>query len=198
MDTSILRIPLSTLPTETRMEALRSLKECLEQFGACKHATVNEGDLQCSLPDFLVHGSIEQARRATPLRATQGPLQSITVIDTPPHQRESLTRLVASLPYEIREADTGFDALPQIDSNTRLVLLNHRPPEVDGLDTLRIIRSEHPAIPVIMISSLIGSSLVYDAQILGISDFMLKPVQPEYLYKSIERAMRLPIIRRTA
>ena len=58
-----------------------------------------------------------------------------------------------------------------------VVVLDVEMPVMDGLETLRVLRDEHPDLPVIMFSSLTerGASTTLDALALGARDYVAKP-----------------------
>ncbi|MGN6507565.1 MAG: protein-glutamate methylesterase/protein-glutamine glutaminase [Tepidisphaeraceae bacterium] len=61
--------------------------------------------------------------------------------------------------------------------NPDLVTLDIEMPEMDGLQTLRELRKQHPRLPVIMFSTLTarGASATLDALAAGASDYVTKP-----------------------
>jgi two-component system, chemotaxis family, protein-glutamate methylesterase/glutaminase len=65
--------------------------------------------------------------------------------------------------------------IPQV--NPDLVTLDVEMPEMNGLETLSAIRKTHPALPVIMFSTLTerGATTTLDALALGASDYVTKP-----------------------
>ena len=76
------------------------------------------------------------------------------------------------------EARDGRAALAKIrDARPDVVILDVEMPELDGLETLREIRSTNPLLPVIMFSSKTqrGALTTLDALALGASDYVTKP-----------------------
>ena len=61
--------------------------------------------------------------------------------------------------------------------NPDLVILDVEMPELDGLQTLALLRKSHPRVPVIMFSSLTqrGAAATLDALALGATDYFAKP-----------------------
>jgi two-component system chemotaxis response regulator CheB len=75
-------------------------------------------------------------------------------------------------------ASSGKTALQQIDYlKPDIVTLDIAMPEMDGLETLRHIRSKDKQLPVIMFSSLTeeGAVATMEALDLGANDFIAKP-----------------------
>lgn len=69
------------------------------------------------------------------------------------------------------------------------VVLDIEMPELDGLGTLRELRTTHPDLPVIMFSSLTerGAAATLEAMSLGASDYVTKPANVGSVNESIER-----------
>ncbi len=68
-----------------------------------------------------------------------------------------------------------------------LVLLDIRLPDGDGLDILSHIRVHHPALPVLMISSVRGAG--QESLRRGAQGFLAKPFKGENLKKAVFRAL---------
>jgi two-component system response regulator AtoC len=62
-------------------------------------------------------------------------------------------------------------------------------PRKDGMETLREIRVMHKDLPVVMISGASSPLNIVDAMRKGATDFLGKPVSPEDLRNSLERAL---------
>jgi two-component system chemotaxis response regulator CheB len=69
----------------------------------------------------------------------------------------------------------GLAKIPQL--NPDIVTLDIEMPELDGLQTLDILRKEFPRLPVIMFSTLTerGASATFEAMSRGASDYVTKP-----------------------
>ena len=65
--------------------------------------------------------------------------------------------------------------IPQV--NPDVVVLDVEMPEMDGLETLKVIRQRYPKLPVIMFSALTqrGAVATLDALTLGANDYVCKP-----------------------
>lgn len=76
-------------------------------------------------------------------------------------------------------AESGIRALEQIDSlNPDIITLDIEMPDMDGLQTLRALRSKGSSLPVIIFSKYTshGASVTMEALELGASDVVAKPV----------------------
>jgi two-component system chemotaxis response regulator CheB len=69
----------------------------------------------------------------------------------------------------------GLTKIPQV--NPDVVLLDVDMPEMDGLETLKVLRKTYPRLPVIMFSTLTqrGASATLEALALGANDYATKP-----------------------
>jgi CheY-like chemotaxis protein len=82
---------------------------------------------------------------------------------------------------DVVEAENGSDLLLSIQSNTLpspvLILLDMNMPKMNGLETLRAIRSNplHAHIPTVMISTSSDAKLIESARYEGINGFITKP-----------------------
>lgn len=88
--------------------------------------------------------------------------------------RKTISNLVENCPefYVIGRARNGLDAIEKVKRlKPDLITLDIEMPELNGLDTLRIIMEENP-IPVVMLSN--GSNATLEAYELGAVDFVLK------------------------
>jgi len=90
---------------------------------------------------------------------------------------------------DIQEAENGSDALDKLkkDSNLNLILLDIMMPIVDGVEFLKIFRSEmsNAHIPVIVLSTDdTRKTEVFDN---GANDFLRKPIKEEDLFSRIEQ-----------
>jgi two-component system, chemotaxis family, protein-glutamate methylesterase/glutaminase len=106
----------------------------------------------------------------------------ILIVDDAVVVRSRLSKLMALEPqFEVvGVAATGRIAIAKIPQlNPDVVILDVEMPDMDGLETLAIIRQSHPNLPVIMFSTqtFTGASATLDALALGASDYATKPSQ---------------------
>ncbi|MCO4845875.1 MAG: response regulator [Sulfurovum sp.] len=113
----------------------------------------------------------------------------VLVVDDDFINRKLLQTLLKKNPDvgEIVEAENGSDALDKMkkDSSIDLILLDIMMPVVDGIEFLKIFRSDmsNAHIPVIVLSTDdTRKSEVFDN---GANDFLRKPVLQEKLYEKI-------------
>jgi diguanylate cyclase (GGDEF)-like protein len=103
----------------------------------------------------------------------------LLIVDDIGDNRSILTRRFERRGFEVVEADSGFTAIELISRESfDLVLLDVMMPGIDGIETLKRIRSlqSASALPVIMVTAKSESSNIVDALELGANDYVTKPV----------------------
>ncbi len=97
--------------------------------------------------------------------------------------------------FETITATDGQAALSTVEAESPdLVLLDIMMPLMDGMEVLRQIRSRRRTskIPVIMLTAKTASITVDEARQLWVSDFIMKPFDPEVLVRKARKALKLP------
>jgi diguanylate cyclase (GGDEF)-like protein len=103
----------------------------------------------------------------------------LLIVDDISDNRSILTRRFERRGFEVVEADSGFAAIELIERESfDLVLLDVMMPGIDGIETLKRIRSQNSAsvLPVIMVTAKSESGNIVDALELGANDYVTKPV----------------------
>ncbi len=101
---------------------------------------------------------------------------SVLVVDDDLKFRNILKDFLELSGFTVVVAGSGKDALQRLAQTVpRVVLLDVRMPGMDGLLTLKHIRLSHPNLPVICITQDGGDYTQEQAELLGVSDYMLKP-----------------------
>jgi DNA-binding response OmpR family regulator len=106
----------------------------------------------------------------------------VMVVDDEASIRDVLTDFLLAWGCVVTTAESGVAAL-QLLATVRpdLVLLDVSMPGLDGLGTLRQIVMRHPALPVVMVTGVGDRETTATALTIGARDYVLKPLQPEYL-----------------
>jgi two-component system LytT family response regulator len=114
------------------------------------------------------------------------------LIDDEPAARVRLRRLLSGRPQieVIGEAQDGLQAVEQIEQLCPdLVFLDVQMPGLDGFEVLRAIAPPQPLPLVVFVTGFDEHALrAFQAQALG---YLLKPVEPDQLEATIERAWRI-------
>ena len=92
--------------------------------------------------------------------------------------------------YEIETANNGFDAVEMIQqTHFDLIILDEMMPGITGLDTLQRIKDINPSVPVVMITKSEQESIMDRAVGSKISDYLIKPVNPNQVLMSIKKCV---------
>ena len=90
--------------------------------------------------------------------------------------------------YNIVTANNGLSAFNMVSSSSfDLVFLDENMPGLTGLETLIKIKNQHPNLPVVMITKSEEESIMEDAIGSKISDYLIKPVNPNQILLSIKK-----------
>lgn len=97
--------------------------------------------------------------------------------------------------FEILTCSDGRSALDLLETEKPdLIVLDIMMPLMDGMEVLRQIRSHRATsrIPVIMLTAKTASVTVDEARQLWVSDYVMKPFDPEKLVTKVKKALKLP------
>ena len=115
---------------------------------------------------------------------------SILIVDDEPSILQSLGGLLADEGYEVITASNGYEALKQIEAQAPdLVVLDIWMPGIDGIETLREIKKQHPFLPVVIITGHGNIETAVTAVKHGAFDMIEKPLSIEKLIVSINNAL---------
>ncbi|HEU4388466.1 MAG TPA: response regulator [Blastocatellia bacterium] len=117
----------------------------------------------------------------------------ILVADDNPAVREFLATVLEEAGFEVSQASDGAETLKRFrESPADLVLCDVFMPAKDGLEIIKVLRGEHPAIKIIAIS---GDSSALDmlrvAQFLGATEVLSKPIDVAKLLSTVRRVLRI-------
>lgn len=102
-------------------------------------------------------------------------------------------RLMAALLRKVAEADTteadnGDEALVAIAEDAYdLLMIDWNMPGTPGIDIVRSLRRTNPDLPIVMVSSVAQRERVLEAMQAGVSDYIVKPFEPDYLLGKVEK-----------
>jgi two-component system nitrogen regulation response regulator NtrX len=123
----------------------------------------------------------------------------VLIVDDEADIRMLISGILEDEGYKTREAADGESALESIRlREPGLVILDIwlQGSALDGMDLLKIIRTELPALPVVMISGHGTIETAVKAIHLGAYDFIEKPFKSDRLLLVVERAMEAARLRR--
>ena len=89
--------------------------------------------------------------------------------------------------YEVTATTSGTEALAVIqDRLPDLLILDLNMPEPDGFDILRVERSQHPYLRILVISGYLTGTLLEAARFVGAIATIQKPFDPETLVTKVK------------
>ncbi|NTW49172.1 MAG: response regulator [Chlorobiales bacterium] len=131
-------------------------------------------------------------KKSTPPKGNSGesPIR-LMLVDDDDRIRESFSRSLSMIGYEVETAANGEEALKKYGSfQPEIVLLDIRMPGMDGFAVLEKIRELSPNAEVVFITGYGDMNLVIDAMRAGATDFVAKPLQMELLTSVLENARK--------
>jgi DNA-binding response OmpR family regulator len=130
------------------------------------------------------------------LRAAGGTLTHATtavlLVEDDERISEPLIRVLRSEGFDVEHVAAGTPALDAVrERRPGIVLLDLTLPDVDGLDVCRKIRSDHPDLPVIMLTARAEEMDVIVGLNAGADDYVAKPFRLAELVARIRARLRI-------
>ena len=99
-----------------------------------------------------------------------------------------LRHCFSKTPYNVLTAQSGDQAVEMMGNNRcDIVLLDYKMPEKNGIEVLREIQKTHSDTDVLMLTAFSDTSLVVKAIKHGALDYILKPLDTDYLLVSVKK-----------
>ncbi len=117
---------------------------------------------------------------------------NVLVVDDCPDSRIIMEKILRSFDYKVESAASGKEALTRLKKKQirqkpfDLAIIDWAMPELDGIDTSRIIlRNMAPTLPIIVLTSLGKKTGELDVEKEGIKGFLPKPLNASTLFNAI-------------
>jgi two-component system, OmpR family, KDP operon response regulator KdpE len=118
------------------------------------------------------------------------PRRRILVVDDEPRMIRFIQMNLELEGYFVSQATNGFEALNKVkDELPDLVILDVMMPDMDGFETLRLLR-EVSAVPVIMLTVKADEEDKVKGLELGADDYVTKPFSPRELSSRVKAVLR--------
>jgi FixJ family two-component response regulator len=118
------------------------------------------------------------------------PLPRIAVLDDEPAFRQALTRLLRTHGFEVACFATPHEMATSLSvMRFDCLLLDLHMPGINGFDVLRLMRQQGLQVPVIVFTGHDKTETADLARSLGVSSFLLKPLDQATLLAAIARAV---------
>ena len=114
----------------------------------------------------------------------------ILVVDDDPLIRGSLYEMLRGQRFDVEMASDGTEAMSHLQRRPfQLVIADWKMPQVDGMSLLAHIKSQYPDVSVVLITGFGNITSAVEAIRQGAFDYLTKPIQPEELEATIQRAL---------
>ena len=119
------------------------------------------------------------------------PALRVVIADDEPITRMDIKEILEEKGYEvIGEAADGFDAVELCKAKKpELVLMDIKMPLLDGLSAARIMMEEDVDAAIVLLTAYSEREFIDSAKDLGVSGYLVKPIDEKSLIPSIELAM---------
>ncbi len=118
------------------------------------------------------------------------PRHRILIVDDEPRMIRFIQMNLELEGYQVSQASNGFEALNKLrDDLPDLVILDVMMPDMDGFETLRLLR-EVSAVPVIMLTVKADEEDKVRGLELGADDYVTKPFSPKELSSRVKAVLR--------
>jgi DNA-binding NtrC family response regulator len=117
-------------------------------------------------------------------------IATIMLVDDEVPFVEAMTKRLMRRDLEVEQAFSGKEALEKLtsDSKTEVVVLDVKMPGMDGVDTLKAIKSKVPLVEVIMLTGHATVESAIEGMKLGAFDYLLKPCDMDHLIVKVSEA----------
>ncbi|HWN66807.1 MAG TPA: response regulator, partial [Haliangium sp.] len=112
------------------------------------------------------------------------------MVEDEPNLRRVLGAMLTRDGYEVASASDGAEALAVIDDSIDVVLTDLKMPNIDGMEVLRRVAVEHPAVPVVMLTAFGSVGHAVEAVKAGAFDYIEKPGEQEQIRLTIAKAVK--------
>ena len=118
---------------------------------------------------------------------------SVMVVEDDSELREALSETLTLAGYSVATASDGQDALRQLDERQfDLIVSDIQMPRMDGHNLLKKVKSNHPDLPVMLMTAYGSIQQAVDAMRDGAIDYMVKPFEAEVLVNMVSRYATQP------
>jgi len=105
-------------------------------------------------------------------------MMRLLVVEDDPRLREAVVDTLLMKGYDVLEAPNGIEAIALVRSHTiDVVLSDINMPGMDGLELLDQIKTEHPWLPVLLMTAYGDVGQAVQAMQRGANDYLMKPFE---------------------
>lgn len=120
---------------------------------------------------------------------------SILIVDDEGAIRRLVRSVLTKAGYDVIEAEDGEMAMNTMKTGEQAdsvlaVICDLQMPKVDGVETIEYIRTQFPSVPVVVLTGKPDMSVAVMLIKKGVSDYLLKPFDPDMLIAAVHRAVK--------
>ena len=116
--------------------------------------------------------------------------KKILIIDDEPEICKKVTGFLFDAGYAASYALSGPDGLAMIKRDLpSLVILDAGMPGMDGIEVMRLLHEQFPALPVVVLTGHKDTETAKKMALLGAAEYLTKPIHPETLLHQFVREM---------
>ena len=117
-------------------------------------------------------------------------LRKVLVVDDDPVVGNSFNRVLSGKGYVVITAANGDEAMAKLQAEKYdVVFTDLRMPGMSGLEVAENVKARQPWTPVVIVTGYGSRSSEERARAAGVSDFLHKPLSPEMIEGSAQRAL---------
>jgi len=132
---------------------------------------------------------IRMANETPSIQETTTGIQNVLIVDDEPLMCHMLHEIVNDLGYSASTMENPEHIEEELSKReVHLMLLDIQMPAMSGLDLLKIVRTISPMTLVIMVTGVTEMKTIIEAMKSGAVDYITKPVDPDALAVSMQRA----------
>jgi two-component system, NtrC family, response regulator AtoC len=115
---------------------------------------------------------------------------SVLIVDDEEAFRYMLSALLTNSGFAVETAADGVAAINAVQTKLYdVVLCDVKMPKVDGVELLRFVKANFPAIEVVMLTGMSDVKIAVECMRLGAYDYITKPTSADELLGTIQRAL---------
>lgn len=114
----------------------------------------------------------------------------VLMVDDEPQFRKTTQKILTKRGFGVILADSGEAAIEKLGEEPDVIVLDVKMPGMDGHQTLKVIRKQHPDLPVIILTGHGALPSAKEALAEGAFDYLAKPCDIDVLSAKITEAYR--------
>ncbi|HBR03166.1 MAG TPA: two-component system response regulator [Ruminiclostridium sp.] len=118
-------------------------------------------------------------------------MASILIVDDAAFMRMMIKDILTKNGFNVvGEAENGLKAVEKYkELNPDLVIMDITMPEMDGIQSVKLIKAANPAAKIIMCSAMGQQAMVIESIQAGARDFIVKPFQAERVVEAVKKTL---------